>query len=54
MRERERERERESTCNRELKNITPKCINSEQSINILMIHQYKLELQEKIKIKERE
>ena len=48
-RERERERERETNCDRELKNTTPKCINPKWSLKITMIHQNKVELQERLK-----
>ena len=35
----ERERERESTCDEELKNTTPKCMNQNRVLKITMIHQ---------------
>ena len=47
-------RERESTCDEELKNTIPKCMNQNRVLKITMIHQYKVELQEKIKNQEKE
>ena len=37
-------RERESTCDEELKNTIPKCMNQNRVLKITMIHQYKVEL----------
>ena len=47
-------RERESTCDEELKNTIPKCMNQNRVLKITMIHQYKIELQERIKNQEKE
>ena len=47
-------RERESTCDGELKNTTPKHMTQNRVLKITMIHQYKVELHERIKNQERE
>ena len=49
-----RERERERACDGELKNTTPKRMTQNRVLKITMIHQYKVELHERIKNQERE
>ena len=47
-RERERERERETTCDVELENIISNIGTQIRVLKIIMIHQYKVELQERL------
>ena len=52
--ERERERERESTCNGELKIQHQNIWTQIRFLKVTLIHQYKVELQVRIKNQERE
>ena len=47
-------RNRETTCDEKLKNTTPKHMNPNTVLKITMIHQYIIELLEKIRYQERE
>ena len=53
-RERERERERESTCNGELKIQHQNIWTQIRFLKVTLFHQYKVELQVRIKNQERE